>query len=263
MPVTTIKQGVPTWVELSTTDETGALAFYSALFGWADAPVPMGEGMGDYHMQMLAGENIAGISAQQPQEREQGVPPHWVIYLAVDDVDRVTATVAGAGGQVVMEPFDVMGQGRMSVIADPTGGIVSLWQATQLPGSWMIREPNTVTWCELVTDNPAQATGFYTSVLGVTAQVMPMGDDAPYTIIGPENEQGAGIMQKTAAMGPMPTVWSVYFEVEDTDAIAAKVRQLGGSVFVEPMDIMPGRMAVFADPQGAVFGVIKSAPMAM
>lgn len=129
MRMTSIKQGIPSWAELSTTDEQAALAFYGQLFGWADDPRPMGEGMGDYHMQTLDGEMAAAIAMQQPMEKEQGIPPHWSVYLAVDNVDAVVAKVEGAEGQVFMPPMDVMESGRMAVIADPTGAAVGLWQA--------------------------------------------------------------------------------------------------------------------------------------
>ncbi len=81
------------------------------------------------------------------------------------------------------------------------------------------------------------------------------------------SEQTGGYRQATlrgkpvAGMMPQmqegqPTVWSSYVSVEDADAVAAKVTEAGGTVIAEPMDVMDlGRMAVFADPAGAVFGV--------
>ena len=64
-------------------------------------------------------------------------------------------------------------------------------------------------------------------------------------------------------MGPqdpadLPPHWLAYFAVADTDAVVDKAKQLGGSVLVPPMTIEPGRFAVLADPQGAVFAVIKT-----
>jgi predicted enzyme related to lactoylglutathione lyase len=80
-----------------------------------------------------------------------------------------------------------------------------------------------------------------------------------YTVF--ENE-GAGIAGATKpAMPNMPPTWLVYFEVADTDATVATAKANGATVFSEPTDIPAGRFAVLADPQGAVFGVIKSAPM--
>ena len=68
-------QGTPSWAELSTTDENAALAFYSALFGWADDPQEMGPNM-YYHMQKLNGLEAAAIYQQGEEEKGQGVPSH-------------------------------------------------------------------------------------------------------------------------------------------------------------------------------------------
>ena len=55
----------------------------------------------------------------------------------------------------------------------------------------------------------------------------------------------------------VPPFWSVYFTVNDTDATIEQVKALGGQLMTGPMDIEPGRFAVLADPQGAMFNVIK------
>ena len=68
-------QGTPSWAELSTTDDQGALAFYGALFGWVDEPNEMGPGM-YYHMQKLNGLEVAALYQQGGEEKQQGVPPH-------------------------------------------------------------------------------------------------------------------------------------------------------------------------------------------
>ena len=74
--VTKHAPGTPSWFELSTTDEKGALEFYGALFGWVDEPQPMGENV-FYHMQKLNGLEAAAIYQQQEEERNQGVPGTW------------------------------------------------------------------------------------------------------------------------------------------------------------------------------------------
>jgi predicted enzyme related to lactoylglutathione lyase len=65
------------------------------------------------------------------------------------------------------------------------------------------------------------------------------------------------MMLKPAMMpAEVPPHWAVYFAVVDADAAAARVKELGGTVVMPPMDIEPGRFAVVADPSGAVFNVI-------
>jgi predicted enzyme related to lactoylglutathione lyase len=262
MQVEHTTQGVPSWIELMTTDEAAALTFYSGVFGWTDDPRHAPEG-GTYHMAMLDGSMIAGIGDQNQEDGRRGIPPHWDVYLAVDDADAVTAKVAAAGGHVMVPPMDVMDVGRMAVLADPTGAVVRLWQAKLHQGFGRRSEPGAVSWCELITDDPQRAAAFFSTILDIPTTEMEIGHEAPYTILGPEGEQGAGIMQKTPEMGPMPNTWAVYFEVADADATVARARSLGATVLAEPQDIMPGRFAMLADPQGAVFGIIQSTPGAM
>ncbi|RLT27903.1 MAG: VOC family protein [Chloroflexi bacterium] len=257
MHVDNTQQGIPSWVELMTSDEDAAVRFYGDLFNWVDnaQDVP-GENGGTYHLATLGGDNIAGIGT----ERQPGVPPHWSIYFAVDDAVAVAAKVPAAGGQVIVPPTDVMNLGRMAIVADPTGAPIGLWEAKLHKGFGRRDEPGSVSWCELLTDDAAQATAFFTNILGVPAEEMAM-QGYSYTLLGPTVGRGAGIMSKTPEMGSMPTMWGVYFEVADTDATVAKARDLGATVLNEPQDMMAGRWAMLADPQGAVFGIIKSAPM--
>ena len=78
--VTSHAPGAPSWAELDTTDEHGALAFYSALFGWEDDPQEITPGW-FYHMQKVNGLPACSIYLQSEEERSQNVPPHWNTYL--------------------------------------------------------------------------------------------------------------------------------------------------------------------------------------
>lgn len=260
MHIDRFKQGWPAWVELMTSDDAGAMGFYGGLFGWRDVATDIPGGV--YHTAHLGDDAVAGIGVQNADEAARGIPPHWNIYIAVDDAEATAAKVGPAGGQVIVPTMDVMGLGRMAIVADPTGGIVGFWQGQLMQGFARHSEPGSVTWCELITDEPARAAEFLRGILGVQTSELP-GErgQAPYIMFGPDNEHMAGIMQKTPDMGQMPNTWGVYFEVIDADATVADARRLGGTVLVPPTDIMPGRFAMIADPQGAVFGIIKSNQM--
>ena len=104
--VTSHAPGTPSWFELSTTDETGAMEFYSAIFGWVDDPQPIDENW-SYHMQKLNGLEAAAIYQQQAEERKSGVPPHWNTYFSVTNVDESVAKVQQAGGTLLFGPMDV------------------------------------------------------------------------------------------------------------------------------------------------------------
>ena len=86
----------------------------------------------------------------------------------------------------------------------------------------------------------------------------PMGEGSPYnafTLDGTAQTMLAGTMPPP--MPGIPPHWSIFFGATDVDASAAKVKELGGSVVVEPFDIPVGRMAVVADPQGATFNLFQ------
>ena len=256
MPIfTSYAQGTPNWVDLQTSDQDAAKAFYTGLFGWTydDQPTPQGP---VYSMAMIGGHPVAAIAPQSPELATAGAPPMWNTYLAVDSADEAAGKVEAAGGKVGMAPFDVVDAGRMAFVLDPSGAAVALWQANQHIGATLVNEPGTVTWNELITTDPS-AVKFYADVLGMTTSTMDMGG-GPYTVF----EAGGRMVGGTTApqMPGVPNHWHVYFEVADADAAAAKAAELGGTVIVPPFDIPVGRIAVVGDPQGAVFSIIKSVP---
>ena len=245
-------QGTPNWVDLQTTDQAAAKAFYTGVFGWSFDDQPMDAGA-VYSIAKIGDGQVAAIAPQSPELKAAGAPAMWNTYLAVDSVDDATAKVAAAGGTVAMEPFDVMDAGRMSFVMDPGGAPVALWQANQHIGATLVNEPGTVVWNELITDNPA-ALPFYEQVVGLTTTTTEMGEDK-YTMFQVGGKEVGGTMPPQ--MAGVPNHWHVYFAVADADAAAAKIRELGGSVIAGPFDTPIGKMAVVADPQGAVFSLYQ------
>ena len=248
-------QGTPNWVDLQTSDQAAAKAFYSGLFGWTydDQPMPDGQ---VYSMAVLRGHQVAAIAPQPPEMAAAGAPPMWNTYLAVDSADEATAKVEAAGGKVGMTPFDIMDAGRMSFVIDPSGAPVALWQANQHIGATLVNEPGAISWNELVTTDP-DVTKFYSDVIGLTAETMDMGGQ-PYTVFKAGEAMVGGSM--APQMPGVPNHWHVYFGTDDADATAAKATELGGSVIVPPFDTPVGRMAVLSDPQGAVFSLFQAPP---
>jgi predicted enzyme related to lactoylglutathione lyase len=244
------------WVDLSTTDTEAAKEFYTGLFGWTHEDQPMGNDR-YYTMFSLHGKSVCALSSLQPDEKAQGVPPHWNSYITVDNVDEVTQKAAEAGGAVLIPPFDVMEDGRMSVLHDPAGAIFCLWEARNHIGASLVNMPGTLVWNELVAPDTAVAAQFYTTVFGWSTHVDESGE-YPYIVFMNGDRAGAGLMQIRPEWGDVPSHWMVYFAVEDCDASADRVKELGGSIENGPIDIPDmGRFALVSDPQGAYFTIIK------
>jgi predicted enzyme related to lactoylglutathione lyase len=246
--------GTPSWVDLQTSDQAGAKSFYSALFGWDYDDQPVGHDADGneavYSMAVKFGKSVAAIAPVPMPD----VPPHWNTYVTVTDVDATAAQVPGAGGTMFMEPFDVMDAGRMAVIADPTGAMLCLWTPKNHIGAQLVNEHGTLSWTELMSPDVPTAADFYNQIFGWIASPIEM-PGMQYTEFKLNDRTIAGGM--APPMDGMLAAWGIYFAVDDTDKVVEIAKSKGASVLQEPTDIPPGRMAVLADPAGAVFSVIK------
>jgi predicted enzyme related to lactoylglutathione lyase len=114
--------GTFVWNELLTSDPEAAGKFYAGLFGWELESNEMGE-MGMYHM-FKRGEEYAGGMMKMPEGQPM---PYWLPYIHVESVDDSTRKAAGLGARVLVEPTDIPGIGRFSVLLDPVGAVVALF----------------------------------------------------------------------------------------------------------------------------------------
>jgi predicted enzyme related to lactoylglutathione lyase len=118
------KNGEITWRDLTVPNADEVREFYAAVVGWSAKPHPMGE-YDDYEMQVAeTGETVAGICHQRGLNAD--VPPQWLLYVQVDDVEERAAKCRAMGGEVIAGPRD-MGEGRFCVIRDPAGATLALY----------------------------------------------------------------------------------------------------------------------------------------
>ena len=115
------------WNELVTTDTAAARKFFGGLLGWSFDEMPMPGGGGAYVI-AKAGEQMVGGMFKMQGEQFKGVPPHWMGYITVTDVDGAAKKVSTLGGKVCVPPTDIPSVGRFCMISDPTGAMVSLMQ---------------------------------------------------------------------------------------------------------------------------------------
>jgi hypothetical protein len=255
--ITKAAAGTFCWVELGTTDVAAAKKFYSGLFGWTITDMPMG-GMA-YGLAALGDKQVGGITLLSEEAKKMGAPPNWLSYVAVDDAAASAKKVAALGGKVLFGPQEI-GPGTMAIAADPTGAVFAVWQRLQSMGTWLTGEPGSLGWNELISTNEDQAVSFYKGLFGWSADPTEM-PGMTYTIFKQGETMIAGSMAQPKQMAGAPSLWGVYFSVADADQAAAKVTALGGKVLNPPMDIPNiGRFAVVADPQGAMFSVMKFLP---
>ena len=264
--------GVPCWVDANQPDPEAAAAFYSGLFGWeAEDVMPPGSEV-KYFIARIRGGDVAGLGPIP-----QGAPSTamWNTYISVQSVDDTAAKVRAAGGEVLMEPGDVMEAGRTAVFNDPEGAVFCVWQANQHKGARIVNEAGSLNFNGLHTRDPGAAKEFYGAVFGWQTLALDAGEMWTLAGYGDHLELGdPGLRERTAAMGvpgfedvvasinpiaadepDVPAHWSVTFATDDADETARKAAELGGTVLAPPFDAPWVRLTVIADPQGATFWV--------
>jgi predicted enzyme related to lactoylglutathione lyase len=118
----------------------------------------------------------------------------------------------------------------------------------------MEHAPGTFCWAELATTDGPGAKKFYSELFGWETQDVPIGEGMIYTMLNLNGKVVGALYQKGEEMKEVPTYWASYVSVTSADEIAAKAKALGGTVVLEPFDVMDaGRMAAITDPTGATF----------
>src|SRR4051794_4581039 len=210
--------GTFSWVDLTTNDAEAARAFYSALFGWEleDTPVPGG---GTFTLCKVGGESVAGIPGSTDM-----AAPRWNSYVTVASADETAAKAAELGAELIEQPFDIPGAGRLVLFADPAGATLCAWEAREMIGAGRVNEPGCLTWNELHTPDLAAAGAFYRELFGWSTEPMDTGGGPAYHVIRNGGRSNGGMM--TAQPGEPPS-WIPYFAVESLDGALATAREGG------------------------------------
>ncbi|WP_309930968.1 VOC family protein [Arthrobacter sp. 1088] len=256
MPTPDITSGAPCWIDLMTSDTDQAKSFYNALFGWTYETGDQ-EKYGGYITASKDGRLVAGI--MQKQADMGAMPDVWSTYLRTDDIKATTEAAAAHGGQVLLEPMDVPEQGIMAMYGDSSGAAIGAWQFGEMKGYEVAAESGAPAWHELLAKDYESAVSFYQSVFGWETAVMSDTPEFRYTTLGAGDDAKAGIMDAAGFLPEqVPSMWSVYFAVDNTDATVEQATALGATVMEAAEDTPFGRLATLSDPTGAVFKVIQN-----
>ena len=244
--------GAPCWVDLMTSDQAKARAFYGELFGWtSEDPGPE---FGGYINFSKDGVMVAGCMTSDPQSPAPNV---WSVYLATDDAQATVDAATANGGQVIVPAMDVGDLGRMAVVTDAGQAAIGIWQPGMHKGFGVYAEPGTPSWFELHTRDYDAAVEFYRKVFKWDTHVHSDSPEFRYTTLGDGESQAAGIMDASSFLpAGVPAHWSVYFGVDDTDKALATIVDLGGAVVLPAEDTPYGRLASAADTTGAIFKLV-------
>ena len=234
------------WHDHGSGDPDAARRFYADLLGWDFEIWQAGEW--DYPMIKVDDTTHGGFGPAQ-----EGAPPHWLGHVLVDDVDAAVGRVEAAGGTIVSPAMDIPEVGRFAVVADPQGAVFSLYASKGDPQP----SEGVFVWDELMTTDVEAAKRFYGEVVGWESRDQDMGPGGVYTLFSSGGVDRAGCFPLPEE-GQVPPSWMTYIGTADVDATAAKAKELGAEIKKEPLDVPTvGRLAILADPQGAVVGLFQ------
>jgi predicted enzyme related to lactoylglutathione lyase len=246
-----MSNGTIGWRELMSPDPEKSQRFYGELFGWSIKTVPFGP---DTYRLINAGEKqIAGIM----NFKKPGIPPHWVSYVTVSDVDAAANAAKANGGSIANAPMDIPDVGRFAVLLDPFGAVSVAFKTAhpERDGAPPTR-PGTSEFCweTLTTSDAAKAIAFYSKVYPWTSKKGGPGDSTDLFYAG---DRMIADIQKTPPGAP-PS-WLTYVVVGKLAEARERAKKLGGKILMDEIEVPGmGAFAVAQDDLGAVIGLFES-----
>lgn len=247
------------WHELLTKDPNAAKPFYTGVVGWGTHDW---EGSNPPYTMWMAGDAMVGGVMQLPDEAIQhGAPSNWLTYIETQDVDETVARATQLGAKTFVVPTDIPNVGRFAVLADPQGAMFAVFMPAGDPMNHDPDRQGQFSWHELMTTNQPEAFDFYQDLFGwQKTSAMDMGDQGVYQMFGLTSDIPVGGMYTIPDGMGAPPSWLPYIRVDNADAAAERMKQLGGTLKNGPMEVPGGdRIAIGSDPQGAVFAVHSKA----
>jgi len=229
------------------------MAFYTQVAPWKTQP-------GDYDPKYTMWVNnerpIGGVEVLSDELKARNVAPQWLPYVYVYDVDACSRQVKTLGGDVRMGPYEVPNVGSWSVITDPHGARIGLYEPeAKVPTEYSAPRRGEFSWHELATTDYKAAFEFYHALFGwERTSESDMGEMGTYFMFGKKGVPYGGMFNRRPDMPPPH--WLSYIRVDDIRGAVDSMKKLGGAVHRGPMEVPGGDMiAICSDPQGAAIAL--------
>jgi predicted enzyme related to lactoylglutathione lyase len=232
------------WYELLVQDPQAAIEFYSDVFGWKTEAFDE-----NYTLWIGSQGPIGGVLKSQ-----EGVPPHWLGNVQVEDVDATLARAGQLGGKPLFGPIDVPNVGRYAALADPQGAAFAIFQPSRPLEAHDLARAGEIQWNELFATDATAALSFYAELFGwKVGQEHVLGAEGVYRVFGIGDAHIGGIFNAPAGA---PTAWLFYVGTDDLTATVERAASRGAKVVHGPIDVPGGgRIVQLLDPQGAAFAL--------
>jgi predicted enzyme related to lactoylglutathione lyase len=261
LPPLTTEAGTPrlpgkfVWIDLVTSNMETARNFYSRLFGWEFRR--MGDAATGYSLVLNDGRPVGGV-VDVTARPNVPVNPRWVAYISVPDVAQAQKAIIGAGGRQLVAAKTFPKRGEQAVFADAEGAVFGVIKSAGGDPADFMAEPGDWIWIQLLSRDVQKATGFYRSFAGYEVVEDKESSRKNQFLLVSGAFARAAVSQLPANHPKAPPIWLPFVRVESLAQSLTVAQQLGGRIAVMPRpDLFEGRMAVVADPSGAMVGMLQ------
>ena len=255
-PLTTVSgsprlPGKFVWADLVTDDVPVARKFYAQLFGWSFWD------MGDYTIALNDERPLCGMF-QRLRPKDRVAEPRWFGYISVGSVERVQGAVTKAGGRVLAAPRQMPKRGDQAVFADPEGAVFGVVKSSAGDPEDFLAEPGEWIWIQLLSRDARKAAEFYRKVAGYDVVENTANNRLNDYVLTSKGYARATVRTIPSANTQVQPTWLPFVRVKNVGESVAQAKQLGGKVRIEPKpELFDGKVAVIADPTGAVIGILE------
>lgn len=255
MKIKAYKNGTFCYCELSTVEYENSKEFYKNIFDWE---VKENNEFLKYTV-FCKNENILlGMYDSDDEQLEIDFSGTWTPFISVVDIEKTIEKAVKNGGECLQESFEADNYGKAAIIKDPTGALISLWQANEYIGSKLQREENTMSWCELHTTDIKTASEFYKKVFLWKAEPHKIENEL-YINFKKGSNYIAGMKEIEKETGIKNPIWLMYIEVGNCQKIYKKALKLGAKGIQAPKVNKESfglvETAILSDISGTVFAI--------
>ena len=241
------------WFDLATSGLEEQKRFYGSVFGWTFRSI--GQTDDQYTLIINGDRAVAGMFAVPPTGNA-GAGALWIGLISTDDLGKTLAAVKQAGGAVHLPQTTVPKRGTFALAIDPEGALFGLLRSDSGDPPDERAAVGSFLWMDLFSEEPSEAGRFYQRLADYEINREAVKEGVDRLILSAFGKARAGIV-------PLPEEanragWLPYIRVDDVAEALARVEAAGGVVMVSPQaDLLDGNLAIFADPEGGVMGVVK------
>lgn len=241
--------------DLVTDDLKSASAFYSKLFGWRLINRKD-------HTLIISNEHELGSIVERERPQDTQAKPRWIAFMSVSDVAATQQKAITAGGEVLLGARDMQSVGIAALLADPQGAVFGVIRNKEGDPEDYIAEVGSWIWIELFARDAKKAGSFYADIGNYE-----IWDYEPQStilqnrtnlLLVSDGYARAAVTELAKERAQAKPMWLPFVRVSDINQTLSKAQESGGRIVVAPSaNALDGRVAVLADPRGAIIGIME------